>query len=77
MKFEDFFRSQKYAIQIKYILNRGGKTLIFLYEDLMKYDLQLAILVRNTPEISLELAQNALKNILKGYLRERMVDKEY
>jgi len=77
LKFEDFFRTQKYAIQIKYILNRGGKTLIFLYEDLQKYDPQLAESLRNRPENTLELAETALKNIFKGYLRERMTNKEY
>ena len=77
LKFEDFFKTQMYGNQIKFILNRGGKTFIFLYEDLMKFDSRIAKLLKNMQENTLELAEKALKNILKGYLREKMTDKEY
>lgn len=76
-RFEDFYRSQKCTIQIQYILNQGGKTLIFLYEDLQKFESQLTRILRNEPEYTLGLARSALKNVLKGYLRERMTDKDY
>ena len=76
MKFEDFFRTQKYANQIKYIINRAGKKLFFYYEDLQKYNPQLAESLRNRPENTLRFAETALKNILKGYLRDKMREKD-
>ena len=77
MRFEDFFRSQKLNIQIKYLLKIGRNKIQFLYEDLQNFDSQLAILLRNRPENTLEVAVSALKNILKGYLRGNMTNKDY
>ncbi len=71
-RFEDFYRlfeetpgEYKYQEQIKNIDAKGRKTLIILYEDLLSFDSQIAEMLKNDPEILIEDAIKAFKNILK------------
>ena len=71
-KFEDFYRlfqdkpgNYKYQNQINDIYSTGGNTLIIFYEDLLAFDSQIADMLRNDPEVLLEDAIEAFKNVLK------------
>ena len=71
-KFEDFYRlfqekpgEYKYLDQINDIFSKGGNTLIIFYEDLLAFDPQIAEKLKKDPEILLEDAVEAFKNILK------------
>jgi hypothetical protein len=80
-KFEDFYRLFqdkpgvfKYQDQINEIFNTGGSTLVFLYEDLLSFDPQIAEMLKKDPENILEDAVEAFKNVLKlqsGKLRNQ------
>ena len=71
-RFEDFYRLfqespgvHKYQDQINAIYAKGGNTLIFLYEDLLASDPDIAEMLRKDPEALLEDADEAFKNLLK------------
>lgn len=71
-KFEDFYRlfqekpgEYKYLDQINDIFSKGGNTLIIFYEDLLAFDPQIAEKLKDDPEVLLEDAVEAFKNILK------------
>ena len=71
-KFEDFYRlfqekpgEYKYLDQINDIFSKGGNTLIIFYEDLLAFDPQIAEKLKEDPEVLLEDAVEAFKNILK------------
>ncbi len=71
-RFEDFYRLFqdkpgvfKYQDQINEVFSKGGNTLVILYEDLLAFDPQLADMLRNDPEVLLEDAVEAFKNVLK------------
>ncbi|MHA1146878.1 MAG: LAGLIDADG family homing endonuclease [Promethearchaeota archaeon] len=71
-KFEDFYRFFEerpgvytYQDQINNIFSKGGNTLVFLYEDLLSFDSQLADLLKDDPEALIEDAIEAFKNLLK------------
>jgi len=70
--FEDFYRLfqekpgiYKYLDKINEISSKGGNTLVFLYEDLLSFDPQIAEMLRNDPEALIEDAVDAFKNVLK------------
>ena len=74
LRFEDFFKfcesgsdGKKYRGQINEIIEKKRKDLIILYEDLMEFDHPLAIELKNNPEIELENANTALKNLIMKY----------
>jgi len=71
-KFEDFYRLfqetpgvYKYLDKIKDIFSKGGNTLIFLFEDLLAFDSQIADMLKNSPETLLEDAVDAFESVLK------------
>ncbi|NVM37630.1 MAG: minichromosome maintenance protein MCM [Candidatus Lokiarchaeota archaeon] len=71
-RFEDFYRLfqespgvHKYQDQINDIYAKGGNTLIFLYEDLLASDPDIAEMLRKDPEALFEEAVEAFKNLLK------------
>ncbi|MFX1499630.1 MAG: LAGLIDADG family homing endonuclease [Promethearchaeota archaeon] len=71
-RFEDFYRLfqespgvHKYQDQINDIYAKGGNSLIFLFEDLLAYDPDIAEMLRKDPEALLEDAVEAFKNLLK------------
>lgn len=72
-RFEDFIRlfqdSQsnfKYNDIIISIINNGANELVIFYEDLLKFDPEIAVLLRNNPKELLEDVKKAFKNILRG-----------
>jgi len=79
--FEDFYRLfqekpgiYKYLDKINEISSKGGNALVFLYEDLLSFDPQIAEMLRNDPEAILEDAIDAFKNVLKlqsGHLKKQ------
>jgi len=71
-KLEDFYRlfqekpgEYKYLDQINDIFSKGGNTLIIFYEDLLAFDPQIAEKLKEDPEVLLEDAVEAFKNILR------------
>ncbi|MFW9821696.1 MAG: minichromosome maintenance protein MCM [Candidatus Thorarchaeota archaeon] len=71
-KFEDFYRLfqekpgvYKYLEQINDVISKAGNTLIIYYEDLLAFDPQIAEKLKIDPEMVLEDAITAFKNILK------------
>lgn len=71
-RFEDFYRLfqespgvHKYQDQINDIYAKGRNSLIFLFEDLLAYDPDIAEMLRKDPEALLEDAVEAFKNLLK------------
>ena len=83
-KFEDFYRlfqdkpgSYKYQEQINDIYSIGGNTLIILYEDLLAFDSQIADMLKNDPEVLLEDAIEAFKNVLKFQSGGNLSHKDY
>ena len=71
-KLEDFYRlfqekpgEYKYLDQINDIFSKGGNTLIIFYEDLLAFDPQIAEKLKKDPEVLLEDAVEAFKNILR------------
>jgi len=80
-QFEDFYRLfqekpgiYKYLDKINEISSKGGNTLIFLYEDLLSFDPQIAEMLRNDPEALLEDAIEAFKNVLmlqSGHMKKQ------
>ena len=71
-RFEDFYRLfqdspgvYKYQDQIKDIYTKSTNTLVFLYEDLVASDPDIAEMFIKDPETLLEDAIEALKNLLK------------
>ncbi|MFX1364301.1 MAG: minichromosome maintenance protein MCM [Promethearchaeota archaeon] len=71
-RFEDFYRLfqespgvYKYQDQINEIYAKSGNSLIFLFEDLLAYDPDIAEMLRKDPETLLEDAVDAFKNLLK------------
>ncbi len=71
-RMEDFYRyfqdtpgNYKYQNEINDISSKITNTLIFLYEDLLAYDGQMADMLKDDPQALLEDAVDAFKNVLK------------
>ncbi len=83
-RFKDFFRTfqdtpgqYKYQEQINDIAAKSGNTLIFLYEDLLSFDPKIAEMLRKDPEVLLESAVEAFKDILKFQSGKKLNHKNY
>ena len=81
--FEDFYRlfeekpgEYKYQDQINDIFSKGGNTLIFLYEDLLAFNPDIADLLKKNPIELIEDATEAFKNVMK-FQAGKLTDQEY
>jgi replicative DNA helicase Mcm len=80
-QFEDFYRLfqekpgiYKYLDKINKISSKRGNTLVFLYEDLLSFDSQIAEMLRNDPEALIKDAIEAFKNVLmlqSGHMKKQ------
>ncbi len=71
-RFEDFYRlfqekpgEFKYLDKINEIFSKGENTLVFYFEDLLSFDPDMADMLRDDPEVLIEDAVEAFKNLLK------------